>query len=232
MSGPPYLTAAILSALVPGLGQAIKGHSAKTAEILLLGLLIAAAGYLGFHFEGPFSPVLLFLLTPLAVLLWWSRQLEDAYFAPTDATLFSVLPRPSRGSLDIQIIGFLFLFAVYSDLYIIQARPEYELKILGSVLPGVWGFLAKAQSPILHAFIAVGLISLKRWGLFLYLVYAAWGIINAGVNLAVLPPPHRIRIIFMISLAVFTAYLLWRRKAFRPSFGHSEPFGDAQDRLR
>jgi hypothetical protein len=214
MSGPPYPTAAILSAFVPGLGQAVKGHWTKAAEILILGLLIAIAWYLGFHFRGPFSPVLLYVLTPLGVVLWWTRQVHDAYFALIPGSLFPVLPHPSRGSLDIQIIGFLFLFAVYSDLYIIQARPEYELKILGSVLPGVWGVLVKAQSPILHTFIAVGLIRLKRWGLFLYLVYAAWGIINAFVNLAVLPGPHRIRLVFILSLMIFTAYLWRRRKGF------------------
>jgi len=36
------------------------------------------------------------------------------------------------------------------------------------------------------------------------------------VNLAVLPGPHRIRIMFMLSLACFTAYILWRRKRFAP----------------
>ena len=215
MRGPPYLTAAILSAVVPGLGQALKGQVFKTAEILTLGFLIGIAWYLGLHFDGPLSPVLPYVLMPLAVLSW-AWQLRDAYLASlTPATLFPVLPRPSRGCFDIQLIGFLFLFAVYSDLYIIQARPEYELKILGSSLPGVWGVVAKAQSPILHALIAVGLIRVKAWGLLVYLVYAAWGITNALVNLASLPGPHRIRMVFIISLAVFTAYLLWRRKCFR-----------------
>jgi len=212
MPGPSYPSAAILSALVPGLGQAVKGQAAKTAEILTLGVLIAAAWYMGYAFTGPFTPTLLYLLTPLAILVWWMRQVRDAYVSSSRESLFPVLPRLSRGSLDIQIIGLLFLFAVYSDLYIIQTRPGYELKILGSTLPGTWGILAKAQSPILHGLIAVGLIRLKRWGLLVYSVYAAWGIVNALVNLAVLPGPHRIRIIFIVSLAVFTAYLWWRRR--------------------
>jgi hypothetical protein len=203
--------AAIMSAFLPGLGQAIKGQRAKTAEIMILGIMIVAAWYMGFAFTGPFTPVLLYLVTPLALILWWLRQVQDAYTATADDSLFPVLPRPSRGSLDIQLIGFLFLFAVYSDLYIIQDRPQYELKILGSTLPGMWGILAKAQSPILHAFIGVGLIRLKRWGLLVYLAYAVWGILNAFVNLAVLPGPHRIRIIFICSLVLFTAYLWWRR---------------------
>jgi hypothetical protein len=55
---------------------------------------------------------------------------------------------------------------------------------------------------------------MKIWGLFVYLLYAVFGLVNATVNLAVLPPPHSIRITFLVLLAVFTAYLLWRRKRF------------------
>ena len=32
----------------------------------------------------------------------------------------------------------------------------------------------------------------------------------------VLPGPHRIRIAFLLSLALFTAYILWRRQRFTP----------------
>jgi len=124
------------------------------------------------------------------------------------------LPRPSPGNRDLQAIGALFLLAACTDLYIIQARPDYALKIMGTTLPGVWGVLAKAQGPILHVLIGVGFLFVKRWGLFVYLLYAGFGLINASVNFAVLPGPHRIRIIFLISLAVFTAYILWRRKRF------------------
>jgi len=126
------------------------------------------------------------------------------------------LPRPSPGNLDLQAIGCLFLLAAVTDLYIIQARPDYALKIMGQALPGTWGVLAKAQSPVLHILIGVGFLLVKRWGLFVYLLYAGFGIINAAVNLAVLPGPHRIRIIFMLSLAAFTAYILWRRTRFAP----------------
>jgi membrane protein implicated in regulation of membrane protease activity len=66
----------------------------------------------------------------------------------------------------------------------------------------------------LHVLIGVGFLLVKQWGLFVYLLYAGFGIINAGVNLAVLHGPHRIRIVFMLSLAAFTAYILWRRKRF------------------
>ena len=213
-TGPPYKRAAVLSGLLPGLGQIILGHYRKAAEILTLGLLIGIAWYFGIRFDGPFTSALLYVLVPCAVALWWSRQLYDAYTAPADGSLFPVLPFPQRGSLDIQAIGFLFLLTAYTDLYIIQAKPEYGLKILGTTFPGIWGILFKAQSPILHVLIGVGFLLVKRWGLLVYLLYAGFGIVNAAVNLAVLPGPHRIRIIFMLSLAVFTAYILWRRKRF------------------
>ena len=214
MSGPPYPTAAILSAFLPGVGQAIKGHWTKTAEILILGLLIAVAWYFGIRFDGPFTPALLYVIVPVAAVLWWGYQIYDAYASPTDESLFPVLPLPARGSLDIQAIGLLFLLTAYTDLYIIQARPEYGLKILGTTFPGIWGILFKAQSPIFHLLIGIGLLQVKRWGLLVYLLYAGFGFINAAVNLAVLPGPHRIRIVFMLSLIVFTAYILWRRKRF------------------
>ena len=214
MSGPPYPTAAILSAFLPGVGQAIKGHWTKTAEILILGLLIAVAWYFGIRFDGPFTPALLYVIVPVAAVLWWGYQIYDAYASPTDGSLFPVLPLPARGSLDIQAIGFLFLLTAYTDLYIIQAKPEYALKILGTTFPGVWGVLFKAQSPVFHLLIGVGFLLVKRWGLLVYLLYAGFGIVNAAVNLAVLPGPHRIRIIFMLSLVCFTTYILWRRKRF------------------
>ena len=194
----------------------LKRHYAKAAEVLAMGTMVGAAWYFGYAFDGPFTPFLLYGLVPLAAAWGWGRQVHDAYSAAGPGSLFPVLPLPSRGSLDLQAIGFLFLMTAFTDLYIIQARPGYGLKILGTTLPGVWGILAKAQSPTLHILIGVGFLLVKRWGLFVYLLYAGFGIVNAGVNLAVLPGPHRIRIAFMLSLAVFTAYILWRRKRFAP----------------
>jgi hypothetical protein len=199
---------------VPGAGQLLKGHYAKAAEVLALGIMVGAAWYFGYAFDGPFTSFLLYVLVPLVAVFWWGRQAHDAYSSANPGSLFPVLPLPSRGSLDLQAIGLLFLLTAFTDLYIIQARPDYGLKILGTALPGAWGVLAKAQSPTLHLLIGVGFLLVKRWGLFAYLLYAGFGIINAGVNLAVLPGPHRIRIAFLISLAVFTAYILWRRKRF------------------
>ena len=207
----PDRTAAVLSGILPGLGQAMRGQRAKAAEIFTLGGMLAGAWYMGYAFDGPFSILLIYLI-PFAAVLWWMVQVQDAYSSRSKASIFPVLPRPSRGCVDVQVIGLVFFFAILTDLYIIQTRPQYGLKILGATLPGGWGVAAKAQSPILHAVIGLGLMTLKRWGFLVYLVYAVWGIINALVNLTVLPGPHRIRIIFIVSLAIFTAYLWWRRR--------------------
>lgn len=183
-------------------------------EIVVAGAMIGATGYFGYAFNGPFTPALLYVLVPSAAILWWSLQVRDAYVSNASGSLFPVIPLPSRGSLDIQAIGLLFLLTAYTDLYIIQARPDYGLKIFGTSFTGTLGILSKAQSPTLHVLIGVGFLLVKRWGLMVYLLYTVFGILNASVNLAVLPGPHRIRILFMLSLAVFTAYILWRRKRF------------------
>jgi hypothetical protein len=184
--------------------------------VLTLGAMMGAMWYFGYAFEGPFTPFLLYLFVPVVGAVCWARQVLDAYSSNSPGSLFPILPLPSRGSVDLQAIGFLFLLTALTDLYIIQARPDYGLKILGTTLPGLWGVLSKAQSPTLHILIGVGFLLVKRWGLFVYLLYAGFGVINAGVNLALLPGPHRIRIAFMVSLAVFTAYILWRRQRFAP----------------
>jgi hypothetical protein len=47
----------------------------------------------------------------------------------------------------------------------------------------------------------------------LYLVYAAFGVINALANFACFGY-GRIRTVFLISLLAFTAYVIWRRRCF------------------
>src|SRR3989442_2877079 len=61
----PYLRAAILSAFLPGAGQLLKGHSVKAAEVLALGIMVGAAWYFGYAFDGPFTPFLLYVFVPI-----------------------------------------------------------------------------------------------------------------------------------------------------------------------
>src|SRR5207245_8902810 len=196
----PYLRAAILSVFLPGAGQLLKGHSVKAAEVLTLGIMVGAAWYFGYAFEGPFTPFLLYVFVPIVGVVCWARQVLDAYSSSSPGSLFPILPLPSRGCVDLQAIGFLFLLTALTDLYIIQARPDYGLKILGTTLPGFWGVLSKAQSPTLHILIGVGFLLVQRWGLFVYLLYAGVGSTNAGVTLALLPRPTRTRLGVMLAL--------------------------------
>ena len=153
----------------------------------------------------------------MLVLPWWSLQSYDAYLPTIETSgLFRTLKIAFERGHDLRYIGAHLFLTAFMDVYIIVANPEYGLKILGTTFEGVWGILWKLQSPVIHLLIGVGFLGVKRWGLLVYLLYAVFGLINATVNLAVLPGPHRIRIIFMISLAVFTAYILWRRKRFAP----------------
>ena len=84
---------------------------------------------------------------------------------------------------------------------------------------GLWGLLAKAQSPTLHLLIGYGFLRLRRWGLLLYLTYAAFGVMNASANYACFGY-GRIRTVFLISLVAFTLYIVWRRGCFPPSAVH------------
>src|SRR5439155_14940481 len=77
VSRPPDLTAALLSAFLPGAGQLLKRHYAKAAEVLTLGLMLGTAWYLGYAFEGPFTPFLLYGFVPIVGAAFWVRQFQD-----------------------------------------------------------------------------------------------------------------------------------------------------------
>jgi hypothetical protein len=117
---------------------------------------------------------------------------------------------------DIRYLGALFLLTAVTDCYIILARPDYALTVFCARSSGVWGILAKAQSPTLHLLIGYGFLRLCRWSLLLYLAYAAFGFTNAVANHACFGY-GRIRTVFLLSLIAFTLYIVWRRKCFAPA---------------
>src|SRR5438093_2012483 len=98
----PHLRAAILSAFLPGAGQLLKDHSVKAAEVLTLGIMVGAAWYFGYAFEGPFTPFLLYVFVPIVGVACWARQVLAAYSSRTPGSPFPTLPLPSRGRLDLQ----------------------------------------------------------------------------------------------------------------------------------
>lgn len=126
----------------------------------------------------------------------------------------SASPRvAARPPYDIYAIGAIFLLNVVMDAWLIAANPTYALPVYGATFTGIWGWLIKIQSPILHGLLGYAFLRRRRWGFQLYMAYAAFGLSSAFVNLAVFGF-GRIRMIFILSLTVITAYLITRRRVF------------------
>lgn len=197
------------SALLPGLGQAIRGYRAHAA-----GIAIATAGLLGcavlLATVAGLESAVFFLM--LLVLPWWVLQAYGASL-PDPLGWRSTLRTTWERSHDIRFLGALFLLTAFMDLYIILARPDYALTVFCLKPGGAWGLAAKAQSPTLHLLIGYGFLRLRRWSLLLYLAYAAFGVMNATANYACFGY-GRIRTVFLLSLVAFTLYVLWRKTCF------------------
>jgi hypothetical protein len=107
----------------------------------------------------------------------------------------------------------IFVVNVGMDTWLIMANPGYALPLFGATFTGAWGWLAKIQSPILHGVLGYGFLRRRRWGYRLYMAYAAFGLSSALVNLTTIGS-GRIRMIFIVSLTLITAYVFTRRKVF------------------
>ncbi len=204
---------AILSALIPGLGQFVQRRwNAGLLSLTITVLLLTASFTLG-RVAGHAAEVFFFMLL---VLPWWSLQSYDAFLGRSAAqpdllrTWQSVWTRAH----DLRFLGALFLLSAINDTYIILMNPEYLLPFY-CTKPGGWlGLSVKALSPILHTLVGVGFLRLRRWALFIYLLYAAYGVTNALVNLTCFGP-GRVRNTLIVTLVVFTLYVLWRRGCFQ-----------------
>ena len=210
-SGLNSPTGACLSLLLPGFGQLSRGYPVQAIWIFatgaLLGLCTWGLGSIG----GPGAGIFFGMLF---ILPWWCLQAYGAYL-PHPEGQWKTLKIIWRAGHDIRYLGSLFLLTACTDLYIILVNPEYGLTVFCSKPAGMLGILAKAQSPILHVAIGYGFLRLERWGLFVYLCYAGFGLLNATANYACLGF-GRIRAVFFFTLLAFTAYVIWRRKCFHP----------------
>ena len=205
--------AAVYSALLPGLGQVVRGrHRAGLLYASLTILLILLSMALG-RVSGRAAEVFFFMLLALP---WWALQSYDAALGP--AASGSDVVRTGRMAWvqghDIRFLGLLFLISAANDAIIITNNPEYLLPFFCTKLDGAAGFITKALSPFLHTWVGYGFLRLKKWSLLVYLVYAAYGTTNALVNLTCFGP-GRIRNTLLIALITFTSYILWRRQMFR-----------------
>ncbi|MBA5875494.1 MAG: hypothetical protein GDA66_13225 [Nitrospira sp. CR1.2] len=205
--------AAFYSALLPGLGQLLRGrHRAAAFYGLITVLLMMSSLALG-RLSGRAAEVFFFMLLALP---WWALQSYDAALGPVASG--TDVARTGRMAWakghDIRFLGLLFLVSAVNDAIIIAQNPEYLLPFFCTKLDGAAGFLTKALSPFLHTWVGYGFLRLKKWSLLVYLVYAAYGTTNALVNLTCFGP-GRIRNTLLIALLAFTSYILWRRRMFQ-----------------
>ena len=203
--------AMVLSAFIPGLGQALRGYRAHATGIFLVTMGFLGCALLLARTGGGESAVFFLMLL---VLPWWIIQSYGASL-PDPLGWRHTVRMTWAHSHDIRYLGALFLLTAVMDGYIILARPDYALTIFCAKPSGAWGILAKAQSPTLHTLIGYGFLRLRRWSLLLYFAYAAFGMMNAVANYACFGY-GRIRTVFLLSLVVFTLYIVWRRKCFVP----------------
>jgi hypothetical protein len=212
--------AAALSAVIPGLGQLACGQPGRCLMIIAVTALLLTGSWAIAESAGASAGIFCVMMI---VLPWWSIQAYDAFLC-VDAFIaregralgFGCTLRAIwQQAHDIRYLGALFLLTAFTDLYIIVKNPEYALTIFCLKPSGTLGVLVKAQSPTLHTLIGYGFLRLRRWSLFLYLAYAAFGLLNATVNYACFGY-GRVRTVFVISLLAFTGYVIWRRDRFQP----------------
>ena len=203
---------AILSSIVPGLGQWVRGYPLHAIRVLAVGGLLGLIAWVLSRLGGPGAG---FFFTLLIIPPWWCLQAYEASL-PDPRGQFQALKTAWRRAHDVRYLGGLFLLTAFTDLYIILANPEYSLTLFCSKPEGVPGLLAKAQSPTLHLVIGYGFLKLRPWALWVYMVYAGFGLGNAVANFACFGY-GRIRTVFFLSLVAFTVYVFWRRACFAPA---------------
>jgi hypothetical protein len=202
--------AAILSALLPGLGQLVQRRIPQSITACGGTLLLVAISMALGRLSGRAAEVFFFMLLALP---WWAIQSLDAFLGP--ATSGSSWSRTWtsvwRQGHDIRFLGLLLLISALNDTWIILMNLDYLLPFYCTKLEGIPGFLTKAVSPALHAGVGYGFMRLRRWSLLLYLVYAAYGFTNGVINLTCFGP-GRIRNTLLAAIVLSTAYILWRRR--------------------
>ena len=204
--------AALFSALIPGLGQALQGRMRPGLQSFILCVGLAVFSVAVGRLAGAGAEVFMLMLLALPA---WIFQLYDAYLSSTPApgTLRRTWSIVWQRAYDIRYLGALFLLSAVMDLYIILKQPDYALSVFCTKPAGLPGLLFKIQSPTIHTLIGYGFLRLRRWALLLYLAYAGFGVMNAMANFSCFGY-GRVRAAFFISLIGFTAYVWFRRRAF------------------
>lgn len=110
-------------------------------------------------------------------------------------------------------VGGLLIIVGMVDAIIIVLFPDYALKLFGTAVTGPASLLIKLHSPLVHLLIGYGFVFLRPWGWGLAVAYSGFGLVSEtmnqwsfGVSL--------IRSGFMMTIALFAGYLIWRRHRF------------------
>jgi hypothetical protein len=210
MTGNPDRQAALLSACLPGLGQAIQRRLLPAATAFCVTVALIAASIALGRVSGRAAEVLFFMILALP---WWALQSYEALLHPSPGTDTWRLTwrRAWQQGHDLRLLGLLLLISALNDTWIILHHLDYLLPFFCAKPDGVPGFLAKAVSPALHIAVGYGFITLRRWSLFVYLIYAAYGFTNGLVNLSCFGP-GRIRNTLLTAIVLSTLYILGRRR--------------------
>lgn len=210
MSSSADSRAALLSALFPGLGQLSQGRRVQALTACIATLLLVALSVWSGRMADRAVEVLVFMVLALPC---WVLQSYDAYLGPSNARpdVLRTWSSVWTDGHDIRFLGLLLLISALNDTWIILKNLDYLLPFYCTKLDGVAGFATKAISPALHLAVGCGFMRLRRWSLFVYLVYAAYGLTNGMVNLTCFGP-GRIRNTLLVAIVLSTLYILWRRR--------------------
>ncbi|HTP41955.1 MAG TPA: hypothetical protein VML36_05995 [Nitrospiria bacterium] len=116
--------------------------------------------------------------------------------------------------LDLTIFGVLFLFSAPMELWnIMRTHWEYTPKFFGIVLTGVAAKAYLAAQPLLHLALGYGFLTMRRWALYLALIYAA-DVLTSTVTAFLMYGYGRFRTIFLVFLTPFVVYVIARRRYF------------------
>lgn len=202
--------AALLSAIMPGLGQLWQGRSVPALTACLTTcLFVVLSLWLG-RITDRAVEILVFMVLALPC---WVLQSYDAYLgaSPDSPDWLRTWRTVWERGHDLRFLGLLLLISALNDTWIILKHLDYLLPFYCTKPDGIPGFLAKAISPALHVAVGYGFMRLRRWALFMYLLYAAYGVTNGLVNLTCFGP-GRIRNTLLGAIILSTAYILRRRR--------------------
>ena len=205
--------AAVFSLVIPGLGQFLQKRIRHAFVAFLIAVtLLALNMWLGRMTDRAVEVLSFMVLT----LPYWALQSYDAYLggSPGVSSRHRTWELVWQRGHDIRFLGLLLFISALNDVWIILKNPDYALPFFCSKPAGILGFMTKAVSPALHLAVGYGFVRLRRWALFLYLVYAAYGFTNGIVNLTCFGP-GRIRNTLLAVIVLSTIYVLTRGRVLR-----------------